>query len=109
MIEVDRTSQLLLVVTDGRLRQVFDTSTGRDGYTTPAGSFRVERQIDGYRYAPLGTLYRPKYIYRGIAIHGYPSVPPSPASHGCVRVTNAAMDWLWANDVAPIGQPVLVH
>jgi len=23
---------------------------------------------------------------RGFAIHGYPSVPPWPASHGCVRV-----------------------
>ena len=32
------------------------------------------RQIDGYRYAPLGTLYRPKYVYGGVAIHGYTSV-----------------------------------
>ena len=26
------------------------------------------------------------YFLRGFAIHGYPSVPPYPASHGCVRV-----------------------
>ena len=26
------------------------------------------------------------YFLRGFAIHGYPSVPAYPASHGCVRV-----------------------
>jgi lipoprotein-anchoring transpeptidase ErfK/SrfK len=26
------------------------------------------------------------YFLRGFAIHGYPSVPADPASHGCVRV-----------------------
>jgi peptidoglycan hydrolase-like protein with peptidoglycan-binding domain len=108
-LEVDRASQLLLLVEDGELRWVIDVATGRAGYTTPAGVFRIERHIDAYRYAPLGTLYRPKYFYRGIAFHGYPSVPPYPASHGCVRVTNAAMDWLWANDEAPIGQRVWVY
>ena len=108
-IEVDRAAQLLLVVEDGELQWTFDTATGRSGWTTPAGVFRVQRQINGYRYAPLGTLYRPKYFIGGIAFHGYPSVPPYPASHGCVRVTNAAMDWLWANDAAPIGRLVWVY
>ena len=44
-----------------------------------------------------------------IAVHGYHSVPPYPASHGCVRVTEAAMDWIWANDVMPMGSTVWVH
>lgn len=109
VIEVHRASQLLLLVDDGELRWVLDTSTGDADHTTPAGRFRINREIDGYRYAPLGTLYRPKYFNGGIAIHGYPSVPPYPASHGCVRVTNAAMDWLWANDEAPIGRTVWVY
>lgn len=109
VLEVDRAAQLVLLVADGELRWVLDTSTGRRDHTTPAGRFRIQRQIDGYRYAPLGTLYRPKYFYGGIAFHGYPSVPPYPASHGCVRVTNAAMDWLWANDEAPIGRAVWVY
>lgn len=109
VIEIDRTAQLLLLVTDGELRWVFDTATGRSGWTTPAGQFQVQREIDGYRHAPLGTLYRPKYFNQGIAIHGYPNVPPYPASHGCVRVTNAAMDWLWANDAVPIGRDVWVY
>ncbi|MGC1210903.1 MAG: L,D-transpeptidase [Micromonospora sp.] len=43
-----------------------------------------------------GEVSRPKYFEeQGIAIHGYTSVPPYPASHGCVRVTLPAMDWLW--------------
>lgn len=109
VIEVDRASQLLLLVDDGELRWVLDTSTGDAEHTTPAGWFSIDWEIDGYRHAPLGTLYRPKYFHGGIAIHGYPSVPPYPASHGCVRVTNAAMDWLWANDEAPIGRTVRVY
>ena len=31
-------------------------------------------------------LWYPLYFLRGFAIHGYPSVPAYPASHGCVRV-----------------------
>jgi hypothetical protein len=42
----------------------------------------------------LGTMYKPFYFYGGYAIHGSPSVPGYPASHGCVRVTNDDMDFL---------------
>ncbi|MDQ1359513.1 MAG: hypothetical protein QOJ52_2392 [Acidimicrobiaceae bacterium] len=35
---------------------------------------------------PLGVLYDPMYINGGIAIHGAPSVPATPASHGCARI-----------------------
>jgi len=77
--------------------------------TTPTGRYTVQQQVDGYDHGPLGVLYRPKYFVGGVAVHGYPSVPPYPASHGCVRVTDAAMDWLWANDSLPIGQPIWVY
>jgi lipoprotein-anchoring transpeptidase ErfK/SrfK len=36
-------------------------------------------------------------------------VPPFPVSHGCVRMTNAAIDWVWANNVIPIGTEVWVY
>lgn len=108
VIEVDRARQLLLLVEDGHLRWTFDTSTGRPGLTTPAGHFEITRTIDGERHAPLGTLYRPVYFNGGIAVHGFPSVPPYPASHGCVRVTNAAMDWMWAHGIVDVGTPVTV-
>ena len=109
VIEVDLSRQLLLAVLDGRVEQVMDASTGKVAGTTPAGRFAVYYEVDGYDPGPLGVLYRPKYFIRGVAVHGYPSVPSTPASHGCVRVTNAAMDWLWASGVMVMGTPVWVY
>jgi lipoprotein-anchoring transpeptidase ErfK/SrfK len=45
----------------------------------------------------------------GIAIHGDSSVPAHPVSHGCVRVSNQAIDWIWATGSDPIGTPVWVY
>ena len=109
LVEVDLSRQLLLLVTDGRVDWVFDTSTGAVPGTTPVGRYHVFRQVDGYDRSPLGVLYRPKYFVSGVAVHGYPSVPPVPASHGCVRVTNAAIDWLWSSGALPIGTAVWVY
>ena len=108
-IEVDLERQLLLVVAGGRVVETHNTSTGTQGWRTRVGTFSVERQIDGWRHAPLGTLYRPKYFDGGIAMHGSPSIPGYPASHGCTRLSNAAMDHIWADGVAPIGTTVTVY
>jgi lipoprotein-anchoring transpeptidase ErfK/SrfK len=119
-IEVDLERQLLLVVRDGKVQWTFNTSTGSgESYdrpsggtgvaTTPRGEFEIERQINGLRRAELGLLYRPKYFHGGIAVHGSGSIPAEPASHGCVRLTNSAMDLLWSSDVATIGTEVIVY
>jgi peptidoglycan hydrolase-like protein with peptidoglycan-binding domain len=119
-IEIDLARQVLVVVEGGRTRWVLNTSTGSgEAYpspgggtsvaTTPVGRFNVDRQIDGVRHAPLGDLYRPKYFMGGTAIHGAGEVPATPASHGCARVTNEAMDLLWSSGLAEMGTPVLVH
>jgi peptidoglycan hydrolase-like protein with peptidoglycan-binding domain len=119
-IEIDLARQILLVVEGGQTKWVLNTSTGNgEAYasprggtavaTTPIGRFTVEREIDGLREAPLGTLYRPKYFKGGIAIHGSGSIPAQPASHGCARVTNGAMDLLWSSGVTRLGTPVLVY
>ncbi|HLT69150.1 MAG TPA: L,D-transpeptidase family protein [Acidimicrobiales bacterium] len=119
-LEIDLDRQVLFVVEDGRVSWAINTSTGNgEAYTsstggtaravTPPGHFTIQREIDGLREAPLGTLYRPKYFNGGIAIHGSGSIPAQPASHGCARVTNAAMDMLWASGVAEIGTPVWVY
>ncbi|MEU8655306.1 L,D-transpeptidase family protein [Actinoplanes philippinensis] len=119
MIEIDLKRQLLLLVTDGQITQTFNTSTGSNEYyeqegrtylaNTPRGRFTVGRQIDGWRNAPLGLLWRPKYFNGGIAVHGAPSVPPYPASHGCARVSVSAMNWLWKNDAIPLKTRVWVY
>jgi lipoprotein-anchoring transpeptidase ErfK/SrfK len=46
------------------------------------------------REAFLGQMYNPYYFHGGYAIHGSPSVPNYPASHGCIRVTMWDMDLL---------------
>ncbi|HEX7166450.1 MAG TPA: L,D-transpeptidase family protein [Acidimicrobiales bacterium] len=119
--EIDKHRQVLFVVGgDGTVDWAFNTSTGtEEPYTyegetyladTPPGDWEIYREVDGARESNLGRLYRPKYFHTdGIAVHGYSFVPPYPASHGCVRVTNAAMDYLWANNLLPIGMDVLVH
>jgi peptidoglycan hydrolase-like protein with peptidoglycan-binding domain len=120
VIEIDKTRQILMVVQSGAVRYTLNASTGSDhpytldgvGYSahTPEGMFTVIRQVDGPDHGPLGVLWRPKYFtWSGIAVHGYTSVPPYPASHGCTRVSNDAMNWIWANNIMPIGEPVWVY
>lgn len=109
LVEIDLTHQVLIIVRDGRTDLVFDTSTGKSSTPTATGRFDIQREIDGYDRSKLGVLYRPKYFHRGQAIHGFPSVPPDPASHGCVRLTNHAIDWLWNQGLVPIGTAVLVY
>jgi peptidoglycan hydrolase-like protein with peptidoglycan-binding domain len=119
-IEIDLERQIIMVVANGQVQWAFNTSTGSgEAYTsssggsaraaTPPGTFTIQRQIDGIREAPLGTLYRPKYFNGGIAMHGSGSIPAQPASHGCARLTNSAMDLLWSSGVANIGTTVVVY
>lgn len=80
-LEVDKSRQLLFEVRRGKVVNVIHVSTGAIG-NTPIGTWRVYREVFGWDW----VLYHPMYFLRGFAIHGYPSVPPWPASHGCVRV-----------------------
>ena len=80
-IEVDKTRQVLFVVRAGRVSRVVHVSTGATG-NTPLGSWRVYRKVGGWDW----VLWYPLYFKGGFAIHGYPSVPAYPASHGCVRI-----------------------
>jgi peptidoglycan hydrolase-like protein with peptidoglycan-binding domain len=120
VVEINKQKQLLMLVKDGKVQQTFNTSTGsgerydtKDGGTaiasTPKGKFTVSRQIDGWRNAPLGMLWRPKYFNGGIAVHGANSVPPYAASHGCARLSISAMNYLWSNDKLPIKTKVWVY
>jgi peptidoglycan hydrolase-like protein with peptidoglycan-binding domain len=118
LIEVNLEQDLLMVVNNGKLLHVLNTSTG-GGYTyvsqgvtsvaiTPTGIFHLYSEINGTDVAPLGVLWRPKFFTGGFAIHGDSYVPPVPVSHGCVRVSNEAIDWIWAANIAPLGTEVWV-
>jgi N-acetylmuramoyl-L-alanine amidase len=80
-LEVDKSRQVLMEVRSGKVVRVIHVSTGATG-NTPLGTWRVYREVFGWDW----ILYHPMYFLRGFAIHGYPSVPTWPASHGCVRV-----------------------
>ncbi|MGC7099511.1 L,D-transpeptidase family protein [Amycolatopsis lurida] len=108
--EVDLAKQVLYRVEDGRVVRIYDASTGRDepGKHTPTGDFRVQYQINGWRHAKLGPMYRPSYITNtGIALHGGEPVENRPASNGCVRLTDPTIDEIFAQ-LKP-GTAVSVH
>ncbi len=115
-VEVDKARQVLMVIRDGQVEWVFNTSTGNNRpygagavAVTPEGRFTFTRQINGMRISHLGALFRPKYFVGGYAIHGSTSVPPYPASHGCVRLTNAAINFIWDHNVIPLGTPLWIY
>ena len=119
-VDIDLGRQILMIVRGGHVRYILNTSTGggyeytrKDGSTatarTPKGTYRVYYSVDGQDEGFLGDMWRPRYFNGGYAVHGSPSIPPYPASHGCARVTNSAMNMIWARDFMPTGSTVLVR
>lgn len=80
-VEVDKTRQVIFIVRGGKVALIVATSTGATG-NTPVGEWHVYRKVAGFDW----VLYYPSYFLRGFAVHGYPDVPPYPASHGCARI-----------------------
>lgn len=117
-IEIDLDRQVLFLVEIGDVPlRILPVSSGSGEYfteggrtrraVTPQGRFTVQRKIKGWRKSPLGLLYYPNYFYDGVAIHGNPSVPPLPASHGCIRIPMFAAQEF--SELAIIGMVVIVY
>jgi N-acetylmuramoyl-L-alanine amidase len=107
-LEVSKAKQVLYVVRAGKIVLISPVSTaGIPGYYTPVGRFAIYRKVPGYDPSPLGVLYKPMYFTGGYAVHGNPSVPPYPASHGCVRVPNFVIERLYRTE--PYGETVYVY
>ena len=127
LVEIDKGKQLLFFIVDGRAQWILNTSTGSGKHyiepdknspgqfqegdaITRSGLHDVYRERpDGWWEGDLGEIYRPKYFSGGQAVHGSNNVPDYPASHGCVRVSVPAMDWIWATGIMPLKLPVWVH
>jgi hypothetical protein len=73
---------------------------------TPSGRFTYREYRDGWDKSPLGQLYNPFYFNGGIAVHGYESVPTSPASHGCTRIPMHIAEYF--HTLVKVGDPVYV-
>jgi len=101
-VEVDKARQVIFVVRGGNVALAVPTSTGATG-NTPLGTWRVYRKVVGFDW----VLYYPSYFLRGFAVHGYPDVPPYPASHGCARVPMWVATTMYAD--MPPGSTVYVY
>jgi N-acetylmuramoyl-L-alanine amidase len=117
-IEVDLKRQVLFVIDDaGTVSKILPVSTASgqlftnegeaEKAVTPTGRFRVYSKLVGWRKSDFGLLYYPNYIVGGIAIHGNPSVPAEPASHGCIRIPMFAAEEF--SNMTPIGTQVIVY
>jgi hypothetical protein len=107
-LEVNKPLQVLYIVRGGRVATIIPVSTaGLPGRFTPVGRFSIYRKVQGFDPSPLGTLFDPMYFTGGYAIHGNPSVPPYPASHGCVRVPMWVAPTLSTTN--PYGETVYVY
>jgi len=96
-VEINLDTQVLTVFQNDQPILITTTSTGSgehfcggtDGCQyaiTPAGHFHFQYLHRGWDKGKLGSMWNPYYFNGGIAIHGLPSVPPYPASHGCARI-----------------------
>lgn len=117
-VEIDLERQVLFLVNErGEVERVLPVSSGNnkpfesEGWErdaiTPIGRYFIQRKIAGWRQSPLGEMYYPNYILGGLAIHGSPSVPPYPASHGCIRIPMFAAEEF--SRLTPIGMEVLIY
>ena len=117
-VEVDLDRQVMLLTDDeGVVTRILPVSTGSGEHYkeksmsglayTPRGRFRIYGKMEGWRKSPLGLLYYPNYFSDGLAIHGNPSVPHTPRSHGCVRIPMFAAKEI--SEQLPIGTIVLIY
>jgi len=106
-VEVTRARQLLLVVTNARVKAIYAVSTGKAGYRTPSGTFRVSRQqVAGWSYQYNVPLPWVSYFLRGYAVHAG-TIPGRPASHGCVRVPPPFAEAIYRQ--MPVGSSVVIY
>ncbi len=118
-VEVNLTKQTAHLFRKGKLVATFPISSGNgERYfangvwktaNTPTGNFKVFRHASGWYESTLGLglMLSPWFFNGGIALHGSASVPPSPASHGCIRLTTWDSGFL--DKQMYIGIPVHVY
>ena len=82
-VEFDWSRQVLALVNGARARRVYHASSGKASTPTVFGTFRFYRKEPGTN---SHGMVQSNYFIGGYAVHGYPSVPSYPASHGCIRV-----------------------
>jgi L,D-transpeptidase catalytic domain len=101
VVNIDKSAQRMTVGVDGATRYVWPVSTGRAGYDTPNGTFKVNRMDADHLSQEWDNAPMPHTMFfdlHGHAIHGFFDVKHlgSPVSHGCVRLAPANAAALFA-------------
>jgi len=91
LVNIDKTSQSMTVSVDGAPRYIWPVSTGRPGYDTPNGVFKVNRMDADHLSQEWDNAPMPHTMFfdlNGHAIHGFFDVKHlgMAVSHGCVRL-----------------------
>lgn len=103
-VEVDISKQVMALSNHGKAQHVFHIATGAAATPSDRGAFTFYRKDPGFN--SLGMYYS-IYYNRGEATHGYHSVPPYPASHGCIR--NPIPDSIFIYNWIDLGDKMFVY
>ena len=108
LVVINRHTQRLIAYRNGIPIGITTVSTGRRGFTTPTGTYRVlQRRVEHYsslyNNAPMPFMQR--LTWGGVAIHGG-TLPGYPASHGCIRLPHEFARLLYG--VTRLGTPVVI-
>ena len=108
-LTVDLSDRKLYLISDGDVVRVFPVSVGQEGYSTPAGTYRISHMIWNPSWRPPPSAWardhhfeppnspgnpmgRVKMFFRepDLYIHGtqLPSSLGNARSHGCIRMRN---------------------
>jgi peptidoglycan hydrolase-like protein with peptidoglycan-binding domain len=83
-VEADLSKQVLAEIEPGgRVRTIYEMSSGKPSTPTVVGRFQVYLKTPGFNSE---GMFESNYFISGYAIHGYAEVPAYAASHGCLRV-----------------------
>jgi lipoprotein-anchoring transpeptidase ErfK/SrfK len=103
-VEFDWSRQVLALAEGDKVVATYHASSGSPVTPTVFGEYHFYLKGPGTN---AKGMYMSNYFIRGYAIHGYPSVPTYPASHGCIRVPNSDANAIY-NWIA-VGDPIFVY
>ncbi len=99
-VEARLDKQVLALIDGGKVVSIYHISSGKPSTPTVRGRFKVYLKTPGTN---AKGMVDSNYFIRGYAIHGYASVPPFNASHGCLRVpimnARTIYNWVRIGDV----------
>ncbi|MBI2462887.1 MAG: L,D-transpeptidase [Candidatus Spechtbacteria bacterium] len=117
-IDVDLSQQVMVMYKDGRVFAAFEISSGKKGYATPKGEFKILSKQKNHWSATYGLWMPYSLNFSGAYyIHELPYWPNGyregedhlgrPVSHGCIRLGVGAAKEIY--DYAEVGTAVYIH